>query len=241
MLGFLVLLLFRGYSVDASCDKSGFQIVRTTYWRDRDDWGNSDEAFSEFAAAFNSYYLGIKGSYVAQEEGTYYFRVCRGVGDSSGLPDVDYASEGQITTISSAIAVFNDGPYTFYRYFRYPIFARYAEDNAKADSWMELQIVLPSGTAQRMNAANGGRACQESGCEDMTLSRTVWSCRPGPPSRTRSPTPPKSPSRSIPLPSVSATPAPTPLPPTEEYLPGPFRRNAFIMRVFFFAVVLQPR
>jgi hypothetical protein len=136
--------------------------------------------------------------------------------------------------------VFNDGPYTFYRYFRYPVFARYAEGYDQYDSWMELQIVLPSGTAQRMNAENGGRACQESGCDDMTLSRKVWSCRPGPPS----PTLPKSASGSIsetPLPPVSATPLPTPLPPTEEYLPGPFRRNAFIMRVFFFAVVLQPR
>jgi hypothetical protein len=185
-------------AVDASCDKTGFQRVNQYSWNDRDNWENNDYAYVQYDHPVDAHYLGIKGSYIAHEEGTHVFSVHRYVyADSIGLPNVEYRSEGQSTTITTSNNVWEDGPYTFHPYFRYPIFARYTQHNDKIDSDMTLRIRIPNGNNMTMNGANGGRACEESGCDDMSLSRTVWSCRPNPPSpsgshspsRTTSPNP----------------------------------------------------
>jgi hypothetical protein len=202
-----------------------------------------------------AHYLGIKGSYIAHQDGTHSFRVNRGVGSGySGLPVIDYYGEGLFTSIGSGTNPF-ETPYTFYRYFRYRISALYAKGSDQFDSWMELAIRGPDGSLQRMNDANGGWACEQSGCEDMSLARTVWSCRPGPPSPTRSRSRSStssysrsaSPTRSgsVTLPqtpsgSIAPTPRPTASPAqslTQQYLPGPFRHNAFILRAYVFDVL----
>jgi hypothetical protein len=192
MLSLFVFLPIDCSSVDSSCDKTGFQRVNQYLWSDRDLWENNDNAFVEYdGGLFISHYLGIKGSYIAQEEGTHVFSVHRYVySGSSGLPDVEYRSEGQSTTIpSNSGNVWEDGPYTFHPYFRYPIFARYTEQNDKVNSDMTLRIKIPNGDDMVMAGTNGGRACEEAGCDDMSLSRTVWSCRPNAPSATKSHTP----------------------------------------------------
>jgi hypothetical protein len=193
MLRFLVFLPIRCSSVDASCGKTGFQRVNEYWWSDRDNWQNHDQAFVSFSGWPDLHYLGIKGSYIAQQEGTHYFRVYRDYFTGSvSLANCDYATEWVSRTLEGGQGtLWEDGPQTFHRYYRYRIFCRYREGQHKANSQLELQIKTPgAGDYVIMSASNGGRACEESGCEDTSLSRTEWSCQPAPsPSQSPSATP----------------------------------------------------
>jgi hypothetical protein len=181
----LGLLALGSYSADTSCDRGGFQTLNVYYWSDREDWGNSDQAYVRWEGL--AHYLGIKGSYIAQEEGSHWFRVVRNIyGASAGLPDFWYNCEHESRVVSGGGNLWDGGPYSFHPYFRYRTTARYQEGHDKVSSELELQIGLPGGTFSLMTSANGGRACEESGCADMSLSRDVWSCRPNPPSQTPS-------------------------------------------------------
>jgi hypothetical protein len=147
-------------------------------------------------------------------------------GASSGIPHIDYITEAMDTTITTNDTVWDDGPYPFHPYFRYRIFARYANGYDRVNSELTLEIGTPDGSFATMTDANGGRACEQSGCADMSLSREVWSCRPNPPSPTISPM--ASPSHS-PSGTASTTPLPSP-----EFSPFPHSRRGIILRTHIF-------
>jgi hypothetical protein len=184
----LVFLPLRSFSVDASCDKTGFQRVNEYWWDDRDNWQNHYQSFVAWDGFPYTHYLGIKGSYVAHEEGSHSFRVYREYWSGSiGLPECDYESDFVSKRLTDGDDIYwVDGPHTFHPYFRYRIFCRYREGSGKANSQLDLQISTPSANAfATMTDQTGGRACDQSGCDDMSLKRDSWSCRPHPPSPTR--------------------------------------------------------
>jgi hypothetical protein len=227
----LVFLLIGSYSADASCDTGGFQTLSVTYWSQREDWGNNYQAYVSWDGAL-PHYLGIKGSYIAQQEGDHWFRViCHAFGGSR-QPDFWYDCEHQSGTITSTATYWEGGPYTFHPYFRYRICARYAEDNSRYSSTLALEIVIGVQSSTIMSSANGGRACEESGCADMTLSRDVWSCRPNPPSPTISPTAVPTPTETrsqSPSCTTSVSPIPSPV-----FHPFPHSRRGTIVRGHIF-------
>jgi hypothetical protein len=229
----LVVFLSTGsWSADTGCDTGGFQTLNVYYWAEIDNWGNSETALVAWRE-ITPHYLGIKGSYIAHEEGAHWFRVRRSIySGSSSRPDFWYNCEHEQMVVSSGEEYWDGGAYVFYPYFRYRVCVRYEEGQNTPNSELEIQIKIGDSEPVIMTKDNGGRACEQSGCEDMLLSPAVWSCRPNPPSQTISQTPAPSPSI-----TASATPMPS-----QEFSPFPQARRGTIVRthVFHFMFISLP-
>jgi hypothetical protein len=202
---FLSLLSIFMSLCESGTDSCGLRGVQSAIHDDVGivTWNDVSEAYVEYRGTLLTpyYYLGLKGSFIANITGTHYFRLNQGIESPSvGIPPVDFAIEGNTIRASSSSY---DRQLSLTTEFRYS-FQMYRADEKK-NSWMELIIVFPNGSSRRLDSEYG-ETCDTSGCRDTGLSRTPYNCLPSP-SRSKSPSPTRSES---PSPTQSHSPSPSP-------------------------------